>query len=519
MRSNSFAADSRRARKSIVAPPRQARYLPHFEMAPVESAGDLRPEIAAALERRGITELTPVQKAVLEAGGADRNVRISSQTGSGKTVAVGLAIAPDLLDHLDDPREGPLALVITPTRELAAQVCEELSWLFGESRAFRSEVVTGGTDLMRERKALKRRPHLLVGTPGRLLDHMRARAVNFESLRHVALDEADQMLDMGFREELEAIIDQLPTTRRSHLVSATFPRAVRDLADAFQDDPLHLEGTELGAANEDIAHVAHLVGDRDRYAALVNALLLLDGARCLVFVQRRADTVELAEALAGDGFSALPFSGDLTQAQRTRTLNAFRTGVVSTIVATDVAARGIDVADIEVVVHMDLPRRPEDYVHRSGRTGRAGKQGRSIALVTPRARHHARWLFDASNSTVSWSPLPTAKKIDKTLVKRWRRKLFERLAEDAPEPSETQLEYAARLLETQSPDRLVACLLDLAQPAPIRAPIDIEPVDPQRLRNSRPERRGGPGRPRPGRGGGGPGPRGGRKPFRKKREG
>ena len=184
-----------------------------------------------------------------------------------------------------------------------------------------------------------------------------------------------------------------------------------------------------------------------------------------MFVQRRIDTADLAERLAGDGFSAMPISGDLSQAQRTRALEAFRTGLITTLVATDVAARGIDVADIAAVVHMDLPRRAEDYIHRSGRTGRAGKQGRSIALVTPSSRRQARRLFDMGKLQVTWAPLPTARKIEKTLVKRWRKKLHARLAEDSPDGEGSHLEYARHLLQSNAPDHLVASLLDMAQPA------------------------------------------------------
>jgi ATP-dependent RNA helicase DeaD len=441
------------------------------------------------MERRGFTALTAVQRAVLEADARGANFRISSQTGSGKTVAIGMALADELIEtftaHVSAGTRaaGPLALFVCPTRELAAQVRSELSWLFAEVPRMVIGVVTGGTDIGRERKLLSRRPAILVGTPGRLLDHVRASALKFTDLQHVVLDEADQMLDMGFRDELDAIVDALPETRRGHLVSATFPAAVRRFANRFAPDALQIEGTKLGAANADIEHVVHLVRERDHYAALVNTLLLVQGARCLVFVRRRAEASEVAERLAGDGFSALPFSGDLAQAQRTRTLNAFRNGIVRTLVATDVAARGIDVADIGTVIHLDLPHDATVYTHRSGRTGRAGQKGRSMLLVTPRAESRMRRMFSQAKIEAEWSTLPNAAKIKKSLTKRARRQVHDTMTSEG-ELTNAQREYAERLLAQYDPVTLISRLLVLAEPELPREPMDLKAP----VRNERGER-------------------------------
>ncbi len=229
-----------------------------------------------AMRKRGFTELTPVQRAVLDAQTQNTNLRISSQTGSGKTVAIGLALAPALIEAFSGAGQGadqgaeqggkkrdtrdnqgkPRVLLIAPTRELAAQVQAELAWLFAGLKGLRTCVVTGGTDIQRERNALRRGATIVVGTPGRLLDHIRAGALRVDALEHVVLDEADHMLDMGFKDELDAITEELPPERRSHLVSATFPRAVVRFADRFQPGALHLEGTRLGEANADIDHMA-----------------------------------------------------------------------------------------------------------------------------------------------------------------------------------------------------------------------------------------------------------------------
>ncbi|NNL65689.1 MAG: DEAD/DEAH box helicase, partial [Myxococcales bacterium] len=247
---------------------------------------DVPEPLAGAMRRRGFETLTKVQSAVLAAASEGRDLRISSQTGSGKTVALGLALARHLEEGVaGGKRRGPSVLVLVPTRELAMQVKDELSWLFAGQRGFSVEVVMGGASIGLERRALAKRPPVVVATPGRALDHIRKGVLVCDDVAHVILDEADHMLDMGFREELEAIVEQLPAERRSHLVSATLPKAVRKLADRFQRDPLHIEGTRLGAANQDIAHTAHIVGPRDSYGALVNLLLLNEGGRCLVFVE------------------------------------------------------------------------------------------------------------------------------------------------------------------------------------------------------------------------------------------
>ena len=384
-------------------------------------------QLANAMQKRGFQTLTAVQRAVLEAACEGRDLRISSQTGSGKTVALGIALARHFIDAgATAGIGGPAGLVIVPTRELAMQVREELHWLYEEIPGVRVEVVTGGTDLGRERRCLAQKPGIVVGTPGRLLDHIRTGALDCSSVEHVVLDEADQMFDMGFREELEGILEALPVERRSHLLSATFPPQVRNLANRFQRDALHLEGTRLGAANADIEHVAHLVRPNEWYAALVNLLLLTDGARTLVFVRRRVDTTELSERLAGDGFVALPLSGDLAQGQRTRTLNAFRNGSVPILVATDVAARGIDVPEIETVIHLEPPSDAEMYTHRSGRTGRAGRKGRSLLIVPPFARRKVEYALHGARIKPEWQPVPTPERVFKAVEKQSRRRLHER---------------------------------------------------------------------------------------------
>ncbi len=342
------------------------------------------PALASALAAKGYDTLTPVQEAVLDDALEGRDLRITSQTGSGKTIAIGFAVR-DLLDDLTTQYGGaarPRVLVLTPTRELAKQVADELGWLYAPLRV-RVAAVTGGAGYVDQKRALASNPALVVATPGRLRDALERGKIDASALAAVVLDEADSMLDLGFREDLEAILAKLPEERRSHLVSATFSRDVVSLADRFQRDPVHVQGTRLGEANSDIEHVVHLVEPSQRVDALINLLLADEDAKSLVFVRTRADVARVAGELAEAGFVVRTLSGEMEQPERDRALAAFRQGGVQALIATDVAARGIDVRDIARVIQVEPPTDVETYTHRSGRTGRAGKQGTSVLFVAP----------------------------------------------------------------------------------------------------------------------------------------
>ncbi len=460
--------------------------------------------LRAALSRRGFTALSAVQDAVLRSmadAGSDtggRDLQITSQTGSGKTVALGFALTPALVDEVRD-REGPLVLVIAPTRELAAQIRDELQWLFADLRHVALDCVTGGTSQQLERQRLQRRPAVLVGTPGRLLDHVTAGALRLGSVRQLVLDEADQMLDLGFRDELEAILAKVPAERRTHLVSATFPPAVRGLTKRYQKDAVHIQGTALGQANADIEHVAHLLNARDRYGALVNLLLLLGDERVLVFVRTREDTTTLADKLETDGFRAMPLSGDLTQAQRTRTLAAFRRGTITTLVATDVAARGLDVPEVQCVVHMDPPIDGATYTHRSGRTGRAGQKGTSVLFVPRSQERAARRVCAEARVVMQWRPVPTVVEVEAARSERLFAKLQEELASSPPR---AQTAFAERLLDGRDPVHVVATLLGHAGGGPTCGPVQLAHVPPpasERPHGREASGRVSPGAPAPGR--------------------
>jgi len=414
----------------------------------------LRPALAA----RGFNELTEVQTAVLAADAGRSDLRISSQTGSGKTVALGFVAARVLVEDRVD--RGPDVLVVVPTRELAAQVSGELKWLFADLKDTGVASVTGGTPIYLDKNTLRNEPRVLIGTPGRLVDHITNANLDLGNVRELILDEADQMLDMGFREDLETILDATPTERRTHMVSATFPPGIERLAERYQRDPVTVEGTALGEANANIEHIGHLVQKRDRYTALVNLLLLAGEERVLVFVERRSDAAQVATMLTEDGFNALPLSGELAQSQRNHTLAAFRSGRATILVATDVAARGLDVPDIMTVIHTSPPIDPEVYTHRSGRTGRAGQQGRSILLAPPNRRRKISFLLQDARVQLEWRPVPGAEEIERVLDERSRLKLDGELMEAFDkEPHPARLEHAKALLEDHDPAHVVATLL------------------------------------------------------------
>ena len=470
--------------KPAVKPAEGAVDEPVVEALGASAFASVPAPLRAALERRGFTTLTSVQANVLDSEHRGRDLRISSQTGSGKTAALGMVMTESLLAS-GERTKGPRLLVITPTRELAVQFADELTWLYADLPGVRVDWVTGGTNVGQERQRLKRRPAVLVGTPGRLVDHIKNGALDCSSIRHLVLDEADQMLDMGFRDELEAIVVRTPEERRTHLVSATFPNAVRQLTKRYQKSALEVEGTSLGAAHEDIEHVGHMVRGNDRYAALVNLLLLAEGERTLVFVRTRIDATELAEKLARDGFSALSLSGDLQQTQRTRTLNAFRNGAARTLVATDVAARGIDVADVASVVHFNPPHDADIYTHRSGRTGRAGSKGSSVLLATPSQSRHLEYMLSGAGVGVTWRPIPGAAAVRKQVQKKARRRLYADL-ELVDGPAEAHREYARKLLSERDAEMIIATLLSRTDSDMPREPADVS--SPNRIASNQPDR-------------------------------
>ena len=440
--------------------------------------------MAQALAQKGYLELTSVQEAVLDPALAGHDVRLSSQTGSGKTVAIGFLLRNAVEAHAAGGERAapPAALVVTPTRELAKQVEQELGWLLAPYRVSVTSV-TGGASYRDERRALAASPAVVVGTPGRLLDHLGRGSFVGSGLAAVVLDEADRMLDMGFRDDIEAILAQAPEGRRTHLVSATFPREVKALADKVQHEPREVFGSPQGAANLDIEHVIHVVESRERFDALVNLLLAHPEEQMLVFARTRADVARITSELMQDGFVVSSLSGEMEQAERNRALAAFKTGRYRALIATDVAARGIDVVGIARVVHFEPPTDRDSYTHRSGRTGRAGRKGVSSVLVAPTGLSRMLANLGRLGLQPRFEPIPSGEEIRKLANARW----YEDLVADDPDGAVLPFEpatwaLAKNLSQHPSAVRVIARLLVRAGQMGPTEPRELTQRDPDALR-------------------------------------
>lgn len=411
--------------------------------------------IETALTERGYEVATPVQAEVLRPEAEGRDLVVSAQTGSGKTVAFGLAMVPQLLD--DAGKIGfvqtPRALVITPTRELALQVSRELEWLYARTGA-RVATCVGGMNPSAERKVLQSGPAIVVGTPGRLRDHFERGALNLSQLAVAVLDEADEMLDMGFREELEAILDGTPDGRRTLLFSATMPRPIEALARRYQHDALRIATISEGRGHGDIAYQAVTVSPPEVENAVVNLLRFHEAETAILFCATREKVRHLHATLQERGFAVVALSGEHSQQERNQALQALRDGRARVCVATDVAARGIDLPTLSLVVHVEIPRDAETLQHRSGRTGRAGRKGVAVLIVPFSARRRVEAMLGRAQINAEWQDVPDREAI----AMRDRERLLGKLL--APtEFDDADRELAQRLLAERSAEDIAAMLV------------------------------------------------------------
>ncbi len=415
---------------------------------------NIPPLLDEALTARGYTTLTPVQDAVIADEAVGRDLVVSAQTGSGKTVAFGLAMAPQILDGgLVSLAREPAALIIAPTRELALQVSRELMWLYAKA-GVRIATCVGGMDASKERRTLNQGAQIVVGTPGRLRDHLERGALDLSALKVAILDEADEMLDMGFREELEEILNATPEGRRTLLFSATMPKPIVSLAKRYQRDALRISTVGEDRGHGDISYQVVTVAPPDIENAVVNLLRLHEAETAILFCATRENVRRLHASLTERGFNVVALSGEHSQSERNHALQALRDRRARVCVATDVAARGIDLPNLSLVVHVELPRDAEGLQHRSGRTGRAGRKGTAVLIVPYQRRKRVESMLRGAKIEADWIKVPTAADI--------RAKDHDRLLETLLAPVEVEDEdraLGAKLLETMSAEDIAAALV------------------------------------------------------------
>jgi ATP-dependent RNA helicase DeaD len=452
-------------------------------MARSMSFENLPPLLSEALAARGYTALTPVQAQVTEPEAAGRDLVVSAQTGSGKTVAFGLAMAPELLNEESRvvPSREPLALIVAPTRELALQVSRELMWLYGQSGA-RIATCVGGMDASKERRNLSYGAHIVVGTPGRLRDHLERGALDLSALKVAVLDEADEMLDMGFRDDLEAILDATGDGRRTLLFSATMPKPIVALAKRYQKDALRISTVGEDRGHGDISYQCVTVSPSEIEHAVINLLRFHEAETAILFCATRDNVRHLHATLQDRGFSVVALSGEHSQNERNHALQALRDRRARVCVATDVAARGIDLPSLSLVVHVELPRDAEALQHRSGRTGRAGKKGTAVLIVPFQRRRRVEQVLKGARINADWIEVPSAEAIR---ANDRERLLAQLLAPVEVDEEDTLL--AERLLAEKTPAEIAAALVR-AHRAAMPQPEELAEATPEARRAAQQER-------------------------------
>lgn len=455
----------------------------------------LHPELVQAVTELGYAAPTPIQSAVIPLMLAGQDVIAQAQTGTGKTAAFAL---PILQAHQGNEKQVQ-SLVLAPTRELAIQVASAI-YGYGRHHGVRVLAVYGGQPYERQINRLKRGIDVVVGTPGRLLDLIRQSALDLSAVRTVVLDEADEMLSMGFIEDIETILGETPDVRQTALFSATLPAEIRRLAEHYMNDP---QSVRIGASQMTVSGLTqryYLVREEDKLAALTRLFEFDEISSALIFVRTRAGTGELASELTARGFPAEALNGDLSQDAREQVLQRFRRGQSSVLVATDVAARGLDIDDISHVFNFDLPPDQEVYLHRVGRTGRAGKTGIAISLVTPREQWLLRRIESFTRQVIERGTLPSeadimqrreARLLEQMEVwltrgrSRRERDLVTQLAESGHDPLDIAA-AALKIARSEEKQRPIAPISEIREQRPREERWDARP----RSRREAPRREG-----------------------------
>jgi ATP-dependent RNA helicase DeaD len=415
----------------------------------------LSPELLKAVAKLGFEEATPIQSETIPILLSGRDVIGQSQTGSGKTAAFAIP----LIERVKPERRVPQALVLCPTRELAMQVAEDVARFALFKRGVHELPIYGGASYDRQLRGLRDGAQIIIGTPGRVMDHLQRGTLKLGEVGAIVLDEADRMLDMGFREDIETILAQAPPERQTILFSATLPPAIRSLIQRFTRDPVNVRIESSALTVPDIAQTYYEVDRRSKLEVLCRLIDLEDVKLAIVFCATKVMVDELTSHLAARGYRAEALHGDLSQAMRERVMGRFRKGQCELLVATDVAARGLDVDDVEAVFNYDLPHDGEDYVHRIGRTGRAGKKGRAITFVAGREIYKLENIQRFTKARIQRARVPTLDEVEE----RKNHVLFEQLQDTLTDGTYPRHDGALdRLLEAgHSPTDIASALIHL----------------------------------------------------------
>jgi len=437
--------------------------------------------LVSAVKALGFESSTAIQAQTIPPLLAGKDVLGEAQTGTGKTAAFGLPA----LAKIDVTLRKPQLMVLAPTRELAIQVAEAIETFAKDMKGLRVATLYGGQSYQPQFQQLERGAQVVVGTPGRLMDHLRRKSLKLANLSFCVLDEADEMLNMGFLEDIEWILEHLPKETQMALFSATMPAQIRKVANRFLKSPEHIKIAAVKKAKANITQYAWKVSGINKMTALERIAETVDYDAMIIFVRTRNDTIEVAEKLERAGYAAVALNGDMNQAQRERTVDQLKSGTSSILVATDVVARGLDIPRISLVINYDLPGDNEAYVHRIGRTGRAGRSGTAISFVRPREMYSLRHYERLTSGTVAMYDLPNIEEIGKARIERTRTELSTVIADKELTAMREIIEAMAAESELSMTDLAAALLYQKQLKQPLQPKEDPKPRRDSRERNDR----------------------------------
>jgi ATP-dependent RNA helicase DeaD len=446
-----------------------------FEKLSTFAEFGLGQDVIQAVSEMGFEEATPIQSKAIPVALEGRDMIGQAQTGTGKTAAFGIP----LINKIPASEDRIVALIMAPTRELAIQVAEEIEKL-GRFKGLRSLAIYGGQDISRQIRSLKRKPQIIIGTPGRLLDHINRKTIRLDDVRTVVLDEADEMLDMGFMDDIQSILKLVPEERQTLLFSATMPANIQKLAQQFLRNPEHISVIPKQVSAPLIQQFYIEVQERMKFDGLCRLLDMEPPELAIIFGRTKRRVAELSEALSKRGYAADGLHGDLSQNQRDAVMRKFRDGSIDVLVATDVAARGLDVSGVTHVINFDLPQDPESYVHRIGRTGRAGKEGTSWTFVTPRETDHLHLIEKVTRHRIAKKPLPTLSEAMEGKQKLVAERILETVKSADDEDVNPFKWVAMQLLEQYDSVQLLAAAMKLLTGDKKDVDVALTPEDPIR---------------------------------------